>query len=142
MLWKAGTAAPAGSSRKAVPTLGVAKRCFVAAVILLLGCLDSGGDLERWPLTGFSSDKWKAAKPENRYVYFRDLDRQGLLIGATREEVSRLLGEPDFKEPEGRYVTYIVKYAGADEKTLNSVFILHIDFGSDGLVSEYRIRGD
>ena len=118
---------------------------FVTVVLiasLLAGCLDDDNPFEVWPEATFSSDSWKATDAPNRFVFIRDLNRQGLLDGASRDRVRQLLGKPDYSEADGRYVTYIVKYADPGERTLNSVYLLHVDFSANGVVSGYRVRGD
>lgn len=96
-----------------------------------------------WPSQEFSSSKWKALPPEERYVFYRDLEESGQLDGAPREEVVHLLGTPTYEEPSGRYVTYVIKYAEPGEPSFNSIYLLHIDFDASGqTVKAYRVRAD
>ncbi len=96
----------------------------------------------RWPLRVFTAAEWKTLVPEERYVFVNDLMSRRVLDGMTRQNVAEVLGEPSFRAPDGRYVTYIVKYVGSGELSMISVYLFHVEFDDAGRVRSYRVRSD
>ena len=97
---------------------------------------------ESWPYETFSSEAWKTTPVERRYVYFNNLVRSKKLDGLSKKEVVAFLGEPDYKSPDGKYITYLLKYAEKGEYSFNAVYLLQIDFDTHWTVSQYFLRAD
>jgi len=97
---------------------------------------------DRWPNSSFSSSEWKSTPAEQRYVYFNSLISSRQLDTLTQKEVIKLLGEPNYKSSDGKYFTYILKYAEKKEYSFNSIYLLHVDFDAAGKVSKYFMRAD
>ena len=108
-----------------------------AAAVLTLGCALTP---EKWPHQPFTSEAWKAATWEQRYVYYESLAEQRLLDGATRERVIELLGTPNGNKNQPGSITYLVR-----RRPLNpwmaDVRILDIRMTPEGKVERYFIRG-
>jgi hypothetical protein len=68
-----------------------------------------GDGLARWPATHFDRAKWMQANEDNRFVFARDLIEHKKLIGLSRPQAIDLLGTPSFDDPNGEYMTYILK---------------------------------
>jgi hypothetical protein len=131
----------------------MAKRCLIfggaIAAVLVLGV---GGwwlyvgyktSPQSWPLNEFSSAAWKAATPEERYVFYRDLATSNRLNGVTKVEVMELLGPPDYEDPRGHSMSYTLKYGGTEEPLFNSIYFLNIELRPhDGRVERYAVRAD
>lgn len=129
------------------------RRLFLAIgillVILLAGVMaswwyvDYKASPSSWPAKKFSSAEWKMAAPEERYVFYRDLAESGVLEGATKAEVITLLGPPQYESPEGRSMSYTLKYGGRDELLFNSLYFLDIKiWPPNGRVQQYAVRAD
>ena len=73
---------------------------------------------------------------------YRDLTNKVKLVGASRDQVQAALGKPDSVAPDGRYVTYVLKEGGEDRYTLNFIYFLKLEFGSDGKVMRQRLGSD
>jgi len=117
-----------------------AQYCLVVVVAVVLAC---NAELWRgWPAREFSPEAWRAVRPEERYVFFKDLHRSGRLQKATREEVRSLLGAPDYQDPQGRYFSYTLKYREEGEYTFNALYYLQVDFSEDGAVECYFVGAD
>ena len=63
---------------------------FVAVFAAVLGGLVGFGlaritESRRLSDVVFTSEKWKALAPDERYLLWNDIDRRGLLIGKTRD---------------------------------------------------------
>jgi hypothetical protein len=96
-----------------------------------------------WPTEEFSSAAWKAAAPEERYVFYRDLADSGQIEEFTKEGLIELLGEPSWEDPAGTCMTYVVKEREPEEWSLNAIYLLDIRLDPDtGKVRRYFIRGD
>lgn len=122
---------------------------ILAGVLLALGVVSVLGyaylqsRFERgWPTERFDSQKWKASSKETRYVYCKDLGQRGLLMNLTAIEVAELLGEPDYRAPDGSYVTYIVKHRDAADIGMTAIYLLHVEFGGTGKVQKTLLRPD
>src|SRR5262245_51050948 len=76
-----------------------------AAAVLTLGCALTP---EKWPHATCTSEAWKAATWEQRYVYYESLAEQRLLDGATRERVIELLG-PGGNKTKPASITYAIR---------------------------------
>jgi hypothetical protein len=111
----------------------------ICNLLILSSCSAAEND---WPNTAFSSSEWKSTPIEKRYIYFNSLVRSVLLNGLTQKEVVHLLGPPNYKSPNGKYFTYILKYAEKKEYSLNSIYLLDIDFNAEGKVLKYFRRTD
>jgi len=122
----------------------VAKILCSLLVICALICIDAtcGTSWRSWPREEFSPEAWKASAKEKRYVYYHDLAKTKKLDGLLKKDVVDLLGQPDFVSPDGRYITYILKYAEKGERSFNAIYILEIDFDASGSVSRYFVRVD
>ena len=109
----------------------------LAASVLTLGCALTP---ETWPHEPFTSEAWKAAAWDERYVYYEDLAERHLLDGATRERVIELLGTPNGNRNRTDSITYLVR-----RRELNpwmaDVRILDIRLTPEGKVERYFIRG-
>lgn len=96
-----------------------------------------------WPTEEFSSTAWKAAAPEERYVFYRDLADSGRIEESTKDELVDLLGEPGWEDPGGNYMTYVVKHREPGEWSFNAIYLLDIRLDpATGDVQRYFIRGD
>lgn len=95
-----------------------------------------------WPRDVFKPTVWREANKEDRFRYYRDLKARDTLRDLSREEVEKLLGQPDFRAPNGSYFTYILKYRDPDEWTMNAIYLLQIDFGENGRVRRQLVRPD
>ena len=105
--------------------------------------LDYQTSPKSWPSEEFSSDAWKVAAPEERYVFYRDLADSGMMEGSTKAELIRLLGEPSWADPGGTYMTYLVKEREPEEWSFNAIYLLDIRLDpATGEVRRYFIRGD
>ncbi len=93
-----------------------------------------------WPTLKFDSREWKALSEEKRFVFYKDLASSGLLADVNRAQVEELLGEPSGRA--ANYYAYIVKHAEPGEFSINFIYMSHIEFGSNGLVSDYYSRAD
>ena len=103
------------------------------------GCDASPKD---WPSDSFSAKSWNALSKEKRYVVFNDLAKSKKLDGLSMDEVLSLLGPPDYKSPDGKYLNYTLKNAEKGEYNFNSIYFLQIDFDTQGKVSSYFMRTD
>lgn len=65
----------------------------------------------KWPEKSFSTDAWRRASPDSRYVFYEDLVDRRLLENHTRAGIVALLGKPDFRERQS--LTYILKTSNA-----------------------------
>ena len=102
-----------------------------------------GNDLhKKWPNQAFSTEAWKASVKEHRYVFYNNLVEDKILDNLLRKDVVTLLGKPDFEAPGGTYITYILKYAATGEYSLNSIYMLHIEFDKHDKVLRYYLRAD
>lgn len=97
---------------------------------------------ESWPKETFSPEAWKVTPVERRYVYFNNLVSSKRLDGLSKKEVVAFLGEPNYKSPDGKYITYLLKYAEKGEYSFNAVYFLQIDFDTHGTVLRYFVRAD
>jgi hypothetical protein len=95
-----------------------------------------------WPSRTFDATAWRATPKEGRFVFYRDLERRRLLADRTLEELSELLGAPDFIAPDGRYATFVIKYADRGEYSFNAIYLLHVDFDPRGRVVSIGVRAD
>ena len=95
-----------------------------------------------WPREEFSTQKWSSTPRIERYRMYRDLTNKVKLVGASRDQVQAALGKPDSVAPDGRYVTYVLKEGGEDRYTLNFIYFLKLEFGSDGKVMRQRLGSD
>ncbi len=113
--------------------------CLIWYLFCISCCSDKGN---KWPHSAFSSNEWKSTPAPQRYFYFNSLIENKILDNLTQKEVISLLGQPDYKSPDGKYITYILKYAEKNEYSFNSIYLLHIDFDKDGKVVKYFVRAD
>jgi hypothetical protein len=130
------------------PRRSLSWRSLVAAVVVAAALGGIVGfavarvtDGRRWPELVFTSEKWRAVAPEERFVFWRDLDRRGLLLGKTHDEILQLLGQPDSDAPDRRRVTYVVK-AAEGEYNFNFIYFLDIRFDEAGRVTSAAIGAD
>lgn len=65
---------------------------FSFSLILLTGCQNSSSKIP------FEKEKWRQADLRTKGRMMKDLLERNLLIGKTRNEVTDLLGEPDYEE--------------------------------------------
>ena len=119
-------------------------RFFIGICLIcnLFGLSSCSAAEDKWPNTAFSSNEWKLTPDEKRYIYSNTLIGSKKLDGLTQKEVINLLGQPNYKSPDRKYITYILKYAEKNEYSLNSIYILQIDFNADGKVLKYFMRAD
>lgn len=123
--------------------LGVVAIILAVAILGWWFYVDYKTSPRSWPAEEFSSAKWKETEPEHRYVFYRDLAESGRLNGTTKEAVVELLGPPDYEDPQGRSMSYTLKYAGPDEPLFNSLYFLDLRLRpSDGTVRDYAVRAD
>ena len=104
---------------------------------------------EEWPHEPFSPEAWKAAKWEQRYVYYESLAASGLLVGATQDQVVELLGPSDSRY-DPRRIAYLVRKRPISNVRvfdhplfgrMSDIRVLDIRFGEDGRVEKYFVRG-
>ena len=120
--------------------LRVLSACALIAGLALGGC---GNPARSWPHKEFSAEQWRLTAPEQRYFFFNSLVGSSHLDNLSRELVVELLGPPDSEAPDGRYVTYVIKYVTEEEWTFDSVYLLHIEFDKQGRgVARYYLRSD
>lgn len=103
------------------------------ALQMLTGCEES----TRWPVTHFDRIKWMQANEDNRFVFARDLIESKKLIGLSRTLVIDLLGTPSYDDPNGDYMTYVLKTDSG------GVYLLDIRFAKnqkERLVDKVFIR--
>jgi len=126
--------------KRAVAIIGA---IAVLAVISVVGYAHFLSRFDRrWPTEAFDSQRWKAAPKEARYVYCKDLRQRGLLKSMTAPQVVGLLGEPDYRAPDGSYVTYIVKHRDAADIGMTAIYLLDVRFGATGRVERTLLRPD
>jgi hypothetical protein len=97
-------------------------KIFTIALISLL--LVSCSEEAWWPRTRFDHAKWMQAGEKGRYVFVRDLIESRHLNGLTKTEVFDVLGKPGYEDPEGKYMTYVIKED-------SEVYFLDIRFRND-----------
>lgn len=90
-----------------------------AFIFLLAGCEDG---YETWPNVIFEQKNWLGAKPEERFVFAKDLINGKRLIGKTRSEVYIMLGKPSFDDPRNHRITYTLKSGQMDSYFLDIRF--------------------
>jgi hypothetical protein len=121
----------------------------VAIAPLLLGALSCVLTPERWPHEPFTPEAWKAAKWEQRYLYYESLAASGLLEGATQARVVEILGPSDSRY-HPRKIAYLVRKRPLSNIRVfdrplfgraSDIRVLDIRFGEDGTVEKYFIRG-
>lgn len=117
----------------------------VAAIVTVLfaGCrgaesFEGRGSTEKVH-SAFDSGAWKSGKPGVRGRMVHDLVDRGLLVGKTRSEVKRLLGEPD-QEGEG-FLAYFV-FFGADHAA-GPAYTIQVELNQRGeVVRDAHINAD
>jgi hypothetical protein len=93
-----------------------------------------------WPDETFSSERWKAAEEEKRFVFWKDLSRRRLMEGRTRAELYDLLGRPGWESRE--QVSYIVKLRDPREYTLNAIYFLRVHIDERDVVTRVSVGAD
>jgi hypothetical protein len=114
-------------------------RINIYASIIALALIGCGDSFNKWPIVSFNERAWGGAREVERFIFVRDLINKGKLTGISKGEVLRMLGKPSYEDPNGRYVTYIVKIEAG------KLYILDIRFErgrADPLVSEVLVRSD
>ena len=94
---------------------------------------------EEWPRQPFSAEAWKAVPWEEHYTLCHELLDSGILVGATRERVVELLGEPNGTRKPDR-ISYLVRKRKI-WNLIGEVKVLDIRFDTDGKVSRSFVRG-
>src|SRR4051794_28089477 len=62
-----------------------------------------------WPRETFDPNRWRQTPSEERYRQVNDLLSKHKLVGRTVGDVELLLGKPDNRAADGRYVSYVLK---------------------------------
>jgi hypothetical protein len=93
-----------------------------------------------WPSEPFTPATWRTAFRGDRYLLFKDLDRQKLLRERPRAAVLELLGPPDAEAPDGRGLTYILWEWDGRNDLQNAAWLLQVDLDGQGKVSGYEVR--
>lgn len=99
-------------------------------------------DVEGWERQAFDSAAWKAASPDDRFRYVRDILDRAMFVGAAETRLFEALGEPDYVSREAGYATYVVRSFTEGGCAFNAVAILHFDFDGDGTIKAQKIRFD
>jgi hypothetical protein len=87
----------------------------------------------KWPEERFSTEAWRKALPDGRYVFYEDLMGRRLIENHTRAEIIALFGKPDFKERQ--LLTYVLKSSDA-------LWKLEIPIDSQGRTRRPVLRAD
>lgn len=95
-----------------------------------------------WPRETFDPSRWRQTPSEERYRQVNDLLSKHNLVGRSVSEVELLLGKPDNKAPDGRYLTYVLKSGEKDRFTFNFVYLLRLWVDSRGTVSDVNVSSD
>jgi len=117
--------------------------CFLA-FLLGVNLVACGGSVPpTWADTQFSRDAWLSSSQFERGQFYRDLIRSRVLQGATWDEVSDLLGTPDFAQKDCECDDFVEYMLGAGEGGFEpAVYSVRIVFDDTGVVSEVKLVWD
>jgi hypothetical protein len=88
----------------------------------------------------FDSARWQHAEATDRCVFVEDLLKNRRLIGKTRADVVRLLGDAGRSPMDDDRLAYVVATGGYG---FDKVFVLHIEFSpATQRADELWIQGD
>ena len=134
----------------ALARAGIRRPHVPVSIGLVLVCSSSCAITpETWPHEPFTSEAWKTARWEQRYVYYESLAASGLLEGATQRRIVELLGPSDSRY-DPRKISYLVRKRPISDirvfdrplfGDMSDIRVLDIRFGDDGKVKKYFIRG-
>lgn len=95
-----------------------------------------------WPDEKFEPSRWRSTAHEERYRYFNDLKSSRRLNGVAGSDVVALLGEPDKKAPDGRYLEYMLKSGERDRFSFNAVYFMRVLVDTSGKVTGLTLGAD
>ena len=95
-----------------------------------------------WPRESFDPNRWRQTPSEERYRQVNDLLSKHNLVGRSEGEVEALLGKPDNRAPDGRYLTYVLKSGERDRFTFNFIYFLRLWVDSRGTVNAVNVSSD
>jgi hypothetical protein len=95
-----------------------------------------------WPRETFDPNRWRQTPSEERYRQVNDLLSKHKLVGRTVGDVELLLGKPDNRAADGRYVSYVLKSGEKDRFTFNFLYLLRIWVDTRGTVSAVNVTSD
>jgi hypothetical protein len=118
--------------------------CFVLGTPMLYvlyteasGCLPGTRSLKN-----FSTDTWKKT-PADRWMMSNDLLAQrSLYIGKSKQKIIDDLGVPDFDSPESLRYTIRMFNLPHQRCGLNTLAMIAVDLGKDGVVTDIRLSLD
>jgi hypothetical protein len=95
----------------------------------------------KWPDESFSTEAWRRASPDSRYVFYKDVVDRRLLGSHTQAEIIALLGKPDFKERQS--LTYVLKYSSDSRGAqFDALWKLEIPIDNQGRARPPVLRAD
>ena len=115
---------------------------LLVAANLLIGIIGCDTLTSGWPSEPFTPMAWSMTPKEQRYVFYKDLNKSKRLGRLSKDGILNLLGEPDYVEPNGKYISYTLKYAEKSEYTFNAIYFLEIDFDAKGKATRYFVGSD